>query len=130
MERGTWNVEPRERERAVNPTQKRTLGRTGVELTQFGFGGAPIGELFVRVSDEEAQATQQAAWDHGVRYFDTSPWYGLGLSEHRMGRFLSQQGRDEFVISTKVGTPPQTILRSGCSRGLPLDWRPSLRACL
>ena len=111
----------------MNPSKKRTLGRTGVELTQFGFGGAPIGELFVRVSDEDAQATQQAAWDHGVRYFDTSPWYGLGLSEHRMGRFLSQQKRDEFVISTKVGrilrapSDPAVLEGSPWIGGLPFE---------
>ncbi len=111
----------------MNPTEKRKLGRTEVELTQFGFGGAPVGELFVRVSDEDAQATQQAAWDHGVRYFDTSPWYGLGLSEHRVGRFLAQQGRDDFVISTKVGrilrppSDPAVLENSPWIGGLPFE---------
>ena len=111
----------------MNPTEKRKLGRTDVELTQFGFGGAPIGELFVRVSDEDAQATQQAAWDHGVRYFDTSPWYGLGLSEHRVGRFLAQQRRDDFIISTKVGrllrppSDPAVLEDSPWIGGLPFE---------
>ena len=111
----------------MNPAKKRTLGRTGVEVTQFGFGGAPIGELFVRVSDEDAQATLQAAWDAGVRYFDTSPFYGMGLSEHRMGRFLRQQARDEFVISTKVGrtlrapVDPASLENSQWIGGLPFE---------
>ena len=111
----------------MNPTEKRKLGRADVELTQFGLGGAPIGELFVRVTDEDAQATQQAAWDHGVRYFDTSPWYGLGLSEHRMGRFLAPKERDDFVISTKVGrllrppSDPAVLKNSPWIGGLPFE---------
>ena len=66
-------------------------------------GCAPLGELFVRVDDAAAQATLQAAWDGGIRYFDTAPEYGFGLSEHRVGQFLRQRPRDEFVLSTKVG---------------------------
>ena len=87
----------------MDPLAKRRLGKSGVELTQLGFGGAPLGELFVRVSDEDAQATLQAAWDAGIRYFDTAPWYGRGQSEHRFGRFLYTRPRAEFVLSTKVG---------------------------
>jgi D-threo-aldose 1-dehydrogenase len=87
----------------MNPTAKRRLGRTDVHLTQFGFGAAPLGDLFTRVSDEQAMAVQQTAWDAGVRYFDTAPWYGRGQSEHRVGRFLYSRPRDEFVLSTKVG---------------------------
>lgn len=87
----------------MNPAQTRTLGRTDVELPQFGFGGAPIGELFVRVSEKEARETLASAWNNGIRYFDTAPWYGLGLSEHRMGAFLRQKDRDSFILSTKVG---------------------------
>ncbi len=87
----------------MNPTETRELGRTGVKLTQFGFGAARLGELFVRVSEEDSLATLQAVWKSGVRYFDTAPWYGLGLSEHRVGSFLYEQPRPEFVLSTKVG---------------------------
>ena len=87
----------------MNPTEKKKLGRTDVELIQFGFGAASLGEIFELVSDEDARATMQAAWDNGVRYFDTAPFYGHGLSEHRVGSFLSQQPRHEFVLSTKVG---------------------------
>lgn len=87
----------------MDPTQKRKLGRTDVELTQFGFGAASLGELFKLVSEEDALATLQSLWKNGSRYIDTAPLYGWGLSEHRVGRHLYQQPRDEFVLSTKVG---------------------------
>lgn len=70
---------------------------------RFGLGGVAIGNEFRFVTDEQAEATLSAAWDAGVRYFDVSPWYGLGLAERRMGRFLARKPRDEFVISSKVG---------------------------
>lgn len=81
----------------------RPLGRTGVELSVLGFGAAPLGELFTTMTDAEAQATLDAAWDAGIRYFDTAPWYGRGQSEHRVGRGLYMRPREKFVLSTKVG---------------------------
>jgi len=69
----------------------------------FGLGGVAIGNEFQFATDEQAEATLAAAWDAGVRYFDVSPWYGLGLAERRFGRFLSRKPRGEFVISSKVG---------------------------
>ena len=69
----------------------------------FGLGGVAIGNEFQFATDEQAEATLSAAWDAGVRYFDVSPWYGLGLAERRFGRFLSRKPRGEFVISSKVG---------------------------
>jgi D-threo-aldose 1-dehydrogenase len=69
----------------------------------LGFGGAPIANLYAEVSDQDARATVDAAWDVGVRYFDTAPHYGLGLSERRLGAALAERPRDEFVVSTKVG---------------------------
>ncbi|MEZ5666846.1 MAG: aldo/keto reductase [Alphaproteobacteria bacterium] len=87
----------------MDPMETRQLGKTSARLPVFGFGGAPLGELFTKVSDEDGQATLAAAWDAGVRYFDTAPWYGRGQSEHRMGRFLYRKPRTEFVLSTKVG---------------------------
>ena len=77
--------------------------RAGLSLTELGFGGAPIGNMFQAVTDDEAAETVQAAWDAGVRYFDTAPHYGLGLSERRLGKALAAYPRDEFVVSTKVG---------------------------
>jgi D-threo-aldose 1-dehydrogenase len=67
------------------------------------FGGAPIGGLYAPVSDEAAAATLQAAWDAGIRAFDTAPHYGVGLSERRIGDFLAGRPRGEFVVSTKIG---------------------------
>ena len=81
----------------------RALGATGLSLSEIGFGAATIGNLNRASSDEEAQAGVQHAWQRGIRYFDTAPHYGLGLSERRLGRALAQHQRDEFVISTKVG---------------------------
>ena len=87
----------------MNTIKKRTVGQTGLEVTEMGMGGAPIGDLFELVSETQAQNTLQAAWDAGIRYFDTAPFYGYGKSEHRFGHFLRQQNREEFAISTKVG---------------------------
>ena len=74
-----------------------------VPLTAMGFGAAGLGNLFRRVSDDDAQATIQAAYDAGIRYFDTAPQYGLGRSETRVGAALARQGRDKVQLSTKVG---------------------------
>lgn len=76
---------------------------TALEVPTLGLGCAPFGNLFRERSDEEVQAVLEAAWDAGVRHFDTAPHYGLGLSETRLGRFLATKPRNEFVISTKVG---------------------------
>jgi D-threo-aldose 1-dehydrogenase len=83
--------------------KRRRLGRTAIEVTELGFGAAPIGNLHAAISDEDAARTVAAAWDGGVRYFDTAPHYGLGLSERRLGAALRGRPRDEYVVSTKVG---------------------------
>ncbi len=70
---------------------------------RVGLGGAPLGNMFSEVSETDAVATVEAAWDAGWRYFDNAPHYGLGLSERRMGDVLRDKPRDEFVLSTKVG---------------------------
>jgi D-threo-aldose 1-dehydrogenase len=72
-------------------------------VSRLGFGAAPIGNLFSAVDDETARAAVDAAWDSGIRYFDTAPHYGLGLSERRLGAALRDRPRAEFVLSTKVG---------------------------
>ena len=82
---------------------QRSLGRTGVTVTEVGFGGAHLGQLFERVPDDQAQATLAAAWEGGMRLYDTAPYYGYGLSEHRTGDFLRRRERSRFVLSTKVG---------------------------
>src|ERR1700731_3182242 len=78
---------PKERP-AMDPFKLRKLGRSDVMLPQMGFGGAPLGDLFTKVSEADAEATLAAAWQGGIRYYDTAPWYGRGQSEHRIGRFL------------------------------------------
>lgn len=69
----------------------------------LSYGAANVGNLYRALTDDEARATLNAAWDTGIRYFDTAPHYGLGLSERRLGAFLATKPRNEFVISTKVG---------------------------
>lgn len=70
---------------------------------KLGFGTAPLGNMFRDIPEEEALATVDAAWQHGVRYFDTAPFYGAGLAEIRLGAALSKHRRDDYVLSTKVG---------------------------
>lgn len=109
------------------PIDTRRLGRTDVEVTTLGFGTAALGELFVTVPEPQAHATLQAAWDAGIRYFDTAPWYGLGLAEHRLGSFLHGQTRGEFRVSSKVGRwlkpspDPEHFHSEKWAGGLPFD---------
>ncbi|WP_426517017.1 aldo/keto reductase [Diaminobutyricibacter sp. McL0618] len=91
----------------------RTL-RSTLSLTELGMGAAQLGNLFRETSDEEASAAVDAAWDAGIRYFDTAPHYGVGLSERRLGAALSTRPRDEFVLSTKVG---RLLVPSGYPEG-------------
>lgn len=85
------------------PLPSRPLGRSAVQVTELSFGGAAIGNLFTAVTDADALAAVDAAWDGGIRAFDTAPHYGLGLSERRLGEALRRRPRDQYVISTKVG---------------------------
>jgi len=75
----------------------------GLRFSGLGFGAAVIGNLYRATSDEDARAAVDAAWAAGVRYFDTAPHYGLGLSESRLGAALADRPRDEYTLSTKVG---------------------------
>lgn len=72
-------------------------------ITRLGLGGTGLGDMYHTTSDEAARATVDAAWDAGIRYFDTAPHYGTGLSEHRLGQALRKRPRDEYTLSTKVG---------------------------
>ena len=86
------------------PTKK--LGKTDLAVPRLGFGGAPLGNASnatAAISDEQARRTIEAAWSGGIRYFDTAPFYGYGLSEQRLGQVLRQHARREFTLSTKVG---------------------------
>lgn len=82
---------------------KRRVGKTKLEVTTIGLGGAPMGGFRATIPDAEAMALSNAAWDLGVRYYDTSPFYGYGRSELRMGAALREKPREDFVISTKIG---------------------------
>lgn len=83
--------------------ETRSIGQSQIEVTSWGMGCAPLGGVGDRITDEESGAILEAAWDKGIRYFDTAPLYGHGLSEKRVGRILSQKPRDQFAISTKIG---------------------------
>ncbi|MDJ0385350.1 aldo/keto reductase [Streptomyces sp. G-G2] len=80
-----------------------TLGRSAVEVSRLAFGAAALGNLFAPVIDAHAEEAVATAWASGIRYFDTAPHYGLGLSERRLGGALHSYPRNEYVISTKVG---------------------------
>jgi D-threo-aldose 1-dehydrogenase len=83
--------------------RQRTIAGTSVALTELGFGASVIGNLYRVTPDQDAAAAVAAAWDHGIRYFDTAPHYGLGLSERRLGAALTAYPRSEYVVSSKVG---------------------------
>ena len=111
---------------SLDPFEHRQLGRTGVNVTQLGFGGGQIGEQYWKLAESDAQGAIEAAHDAGVDYWDTSPHYGHGLSEHRLGHFLRQQPRTAFSVSTKVGrlysrplTDPLAVDTSPWVGGLP-----------
>ncbi len=93
----------------MQASEVRRLGKSGVEVTIMGFGGAPLGNMYQALSDADAWATVRACYEAGIRYFDTAPLYGYGLSEHRVGEALRGRDRDSFVLSTKVGR----LLRPG-----------------
>lgn len=109
--------------------KKRKLGRTDVMLSPVGIGGVPLGEIYARIPEATARDTMEAAWGAGIRYYDTSPWYGRGLSELRFGNLLRQHPRDEFVLSTKVGRTfyrprnPQSFVHEFWVGGLPFEHR-------
>ena len=92
-----------------DPTALIPHAKTGLELARLSLGTAPLGGLYTPVSEQQAEATLEAAWNHGLRYFDTAPQYGNGTAERRTGGFLRNKPRDAFVLSTKVGR----LLREG-----------------
>lgn len=81
----------------------RRVGRTDVFVTEISFGCSGLGNLYRKMDDAAAAEVLARAWDHGIRYFDTAPHYGRGLSEQRLGAFLCGRARSDYVISTKVG---------------------------
>lgn len=87
----------------MNPKDTRSLGKTELSVSRFGLGGAPLGNLYNPLPEQQAQDTIQRAYDQGVLLFDTAPLYGYGLSEHRMGHALRTKERKDYVLCTKVG---------------------------
>lgn len=105
----------------------RKLPRSGIELTAMGLGCAQLGGLYQAMSDDEARSIVDAAWEAGIRYFDTAPYYGYTLSERRLGAALRERERSSYVVSTKAGRLMQ--LDSGVQPGengwaQPLPFRP------
>ncbi|MBN9072610.1 MAG: aldo/keto reductase [Rhizobiales bacterium] len=83
--------------------QARKIGRTDLAVPVLGMGMCPLGDLFEEVPEEVSRRTLDAAWEAGIRLYDTAPWYGLGQGEHRLGRALYRKPRADYVLSTKVG---------------------------
>ncbi|MFL6662930.1 MAG: aldo/keto reductase [Rhizobacter sp.] len=108
--------------------ERRALPRAGLSLPVFGLGCAQLGGLYRAMSDDDASALVDAAWSHGVRLFDTAPYYGFGQSEHRLGRALRRRGGDDFVLSTKVGRllrPDASVRRGDGGWADALPFRPA-----
>jgi len=109
--------------------ERRRVGKTGLSVPVFGFGSAHLGELYNLVTEADSTATIDAAWDAGVRLYDSAPWYGLGLAEHRLGYGLRHRPRGEYVLTTKVGRvlerpfDPKTFKSATWSGGLPFQHR-------
>jgi D-threo-aldose 1-dehydrogenase len=83
--------------------KRRFVGKAEVSLTEIGFGASAIAGLYRAVSRDAAEETLTTAWEAGIRYFDTAPFYGFGLSERRLGDFLRDKPRESYVLSSKVG---------------------------
>lgn len=110
----------------MKATDTRPLGPTALTVTQLGYGGAPLGDLYQRIPEAEAVGAVESAYAAGVTLFDTAPLYGHGLSEHRIGHVLRQKPRTSFVLSTKVGRyfvprPPGQVDRGQWAGGLDFE---------
>lgn len=110
----------------MKSTDTRPLGKSGLDIGVFGLGCAPLAGLYRATSDAEAEAALRGAWDAGVRYFDTAPYYGYTRSEHRVGQVLRDYPREDFVLSTKVGRlmKPAPAVKEDNGWFDPLPFRP------
>jgi len=105
--------------------KRRQVGKTKLEVTEIGLGGAPMGGFRATISDAEAVQLTNDGYDSGIRYFDTSPFYGYGRSELRMGAALREKPRDSYVLSTKIGRilhvrkPGEVLPKDFRENGLP-----------
>ena len=111
----------------MDPFLRRQIGKTALEVTRLGLGGASLGDMRESISEAQASASIEAAHAAGIGYFDTSPWYGNGKSELRLGHVLRNKPRDSFVISSKVGrvhrrpAQPDTYKHAAWVGGLPFE---------
>ncbi len=87
----------------MTPDTKRKFGRVDLDVTVFAFGTAPVGNIFAEIDEETSTAMFETSWQAGVRFYDTAPMYGHGLSEIRTGQALRWKQRDDFVLASKVG---------------------------
>ena len=101
----------------MKSSEKKRLGRVDLEVTAMGLGSVALGNLFGAISDVQSDAVVQAAWKHGVRYFDTAPLYGHGQAEYRFGASLRLKNRDDYVLSSKVGRLLKPAPRSSINFG-------------
>jgi aryl-alcohol dehydrogenase-like predicted oxidoreductase len=104
----------------ASPLPVRNLGRTGLALSEVGFGAGPLGGFYGAVDHDTAIATVRAAYALGIRYFDVAPLYGHGRSELLLGHALREMPRDDFVLSSKVGRyflPPGKDAGNTCRQG-------------
>lgn len=111
----------------MRPATPRTHARTGLTLTALGLGCAQMGGLYRPTSLAEAAGAFRAAWDRGIRYYDTAPFYGFTRSERRLGTFLTEEPRGDYVVSTKVGrvmVPDPTVGAMEEGYADPLPFRP------
>jgi D-threo-aldose 1-dehydrogenase len=106
----------------MQPDATVKFGRVDLDVTAFGFGTAPIGNIFREIDEQTSEAMIETAWQAGVRYYDTAPMYGHGLSELRTGHGLRWKNRDDFVLSSKVGR----VLRP--ARKSSIDYEPWVNA--
>ncbi len=106
------------------PQGRRRVGTTSLEIPILGLGTCPLGGVYAAIGEAEARATYEAAWEGGIRLYDTAPWYGLGQAEHRTGRALYDRPRGDFVLTTKVGR----VLRAPRDRAgfVPPAWQAPL----
>ena len=106
--------------------QTRKIGQTDLSVTEYSFGTAPLGGMYRACPRETAMETLEVAWNAGLRFIDTAPWYGFGLAERRVGDFLREKPKGSYVLSTKVGrlqrpVPDDKVPSYGFVDPLPFD---------
>ncbi|HYZ63238.1 MAG TPA: aldo/keto reductase [Acetobacteraceae bacterium] len=97
----------------MNPAETAPIGRTGLRVSRLGFGGTALAGMFRATDEADAHDAVDAAWEAGLRYFDTAPQYGGGTAERRLGAALRRRRRDAFVVSSKVGKLIRTLPSGG-----------------